>query len=183
MSDLKEYQKHKANRESLAGRITGLQNDIDRLAKELEPLEEDALKAEILELKDFEEKKRALKVHRQKIIDLKAELEESRKKLRVMNELLPGFQDKARMELAVKHRDTFKKALPPFIKLLQNALEAEAGLREIQKKAAVEFNENELGACPISDWIPFLQRTHEHPLSARLWEEQIKTWKSQFRLD
>lgn len=184
MNYLKDYLKHKGNRGRLASRIIEVKGEIDRLAEALQPLEDESLKSEILETPDFKQKKEAVKAQRQRIISLKTELDDSKKKLKVMDSILPEFQKKAYKEATGKHREIFEKALKPFVAKLQDVLEEERALKEIQKKACMEFSDNGLGFCPIVDWIPFLQRTYEHPGSERAWEEQIKRWKNEgYKID
>lgn len=178
MSEIKKHLKFKEDRDNLASRILELQGEIERLNKEIELLEDAALKAEILETADFKQKKEAVKKQREKLIVIKTELEESKKKLKVRDSLLPGFQEKARIEAVDKHRRIFKEAWKPFVAKLRDMLESEHAMEAILGKAYMEFSDNGLGPCPIVAWTPF---TCEHPHSEHRWEEQIKGWDNQIK--
>lgn len=178
MSEVKNYLKFREERNALNSRLSMISADINQLTEKLEPIEEEALKAEILQTPDFEKKKEGLRESREQIGKLKAELEESRKRLMIINELLPGFRDKAFKELRVQHHKPFENAIRAFAEKIRAAHRAEVELIEVREKALAKFKEIDFNDCPLVLWKPILMRLYEFPNSAREWEEQLGRWKN-----
>lgn len=185
MSKVKDYLKLKADRNVLDLKITGSKGERDRLIEDLEPLEEESLKAEILATPDFEEKRAALKDRREKITRMKAEAEADKKKLKVMDDLLLSFQQRAGKELASQYKEVFEKSIKSFVKKIKIAYEAEIELEKIREKAIEEFAKiDNARFCPFVERKYIFMRTRQYPGSLREWEEQIERWKNEgYKID
>ena len=114
----------------------------------------------------------------ERIGKLKAELEESRKRLTIINGLLPEFRSKAYKELQARHHKLFEGAIRAFAEKIRAAHKAEVELTEVREKALAKFKEIDSGDCSLVQWKPILMRLYEFPNSMREWEEQLERWKN-----
>jgi predicted RNase H-like nuclease (RuvC/YqgF family) len=164
MTKKEKYLKLHGDRESLTGRIIGLRNEIGALKESLGPLEEAALRLEILGDPGSASKKAELRAGQDKIRALEAELDEGEKKARIMAQLLPDLQREARTELSVECQRAFGKAVGPFLKALRETAEAEGQLEALRLELDKKLHSIGLGSSPIRAWSPFLLKmSGEYP--------------------
>jgi len=181
MNERQNYLKLRANRESLGSAIIGLQNDISKAKAEMSPLEEEALRLELLGDPAYKRKREELAENRKKTEDLERDLLESQKKVKILNsDLLLSLREKAKKELMEEWRKRFGKVLKSFAEKLEEACLLEKDLAGLRAEAQKDFSEIDSHA-DLPTWSSILVRKFVG--SPELWEEEIRRWMNGGFLD
>lgn len=95
MNDFEKCKKHRNSIQELRGKILKLKEEIAEKNKAQRTLDEDALKAEILEEKNWEKKKEEAEKNREEIAMLRSEIEKQEKAIEILKEKAMEFSGKA----------------------------------------------------------------------------------------
>lgn len=95
MNDFEKCKKLRNSIQELRGKILKLKEEIAEKNKAQRTLDEDALKAEILEEKNWEKKKEEAEKNREEIAMLRSEIEKQEKAIEILKEKAMEFSGKA----------------------------------------------------------------------------------------
>lgn len=176
MNDLKKYLEVAGEAARLVSLNVGLKETVGAVSAELEPLENEALKAEISGEETAADLKSAFNSKKANLQKAKIELDESIKRLRACQELLPGLRAKAAGELEDAYRKPFERDLKAFAAAVKAAYAAERDLVSLRERIQDEFNKID-APCPIAAWPPVLMRKPGRTNAERGWERFINQMK------
>jgi DNA repair exonuclease SbcCD ATPase subunit len=152
MNNREKYQKLKTERDALIERLSAIPRYAQKLAEEAGPLAEQAVRSEIL----GEEQTAALKIAVKKNSDestrLSAELEDGRRRLKVMNEVLRELAEKTQSDEIEQHTRRYRAALSRFVSVLRSAASAEREVIAVREAVRKAFDEID-SRCPL-DTLP-----------------------------
>ena len=177
MSEVKKYLDFKDQLASLNLKMSEHKNSIEAIEAELGPLEESAIRLEIVGDSLAGKKNAELRAKKTSLENLKAEQEASRKRVRIMNEILPDFREKAKAELSGEWLRKFGAAVGPFLKQLRETAETERKLVQFRVEAEAAFHSIGLGHSPIDLLPAFLLKAHgSHPqlLEFEFWAKSLE---------
>jgi chromosome segregation ATPase len=138
MNSIQEYEKLRDSIREYQGKIPKLKNQITEMTRAQLELDEEALKAEILEERGWEKKKEKAKENRAKIPELKAEIQKAEKALEILGGKLKKLRPAVVQELKKKHRPGYEQAIKEYAKKLKVAAEAEKEIAEKLDEADTE---------------------------------------------
>jgi len=165
MKKVEEYKALRAERDSLASRLTGYSSQMQKLRESIEPLEEQAIRLEILRDPGHAEKRKEVGASRGKIDQLAAELEGDKRRLKITNEILSTMKDEVRMEMIAHCQKEFGKKAEPLVKKLKECLKMELELDQFREKLEAEFREADISSylAPNLKWEPVLMSARGRP--------------------
>lgn len=98
-------------------------------------LDDEALKAEILESKDLEQKQLAADENREIIKEIKEEIEKVQRAIELLKKERTGFESEALKEIQKHYRPELEKALREFYTKIKEANRAEMAVEKIRNEA------------------------------------------------
>lgn len=135
-SVIEESKKLKESIQSYQAKIPNLKEGIIEMTRAQLELDEEALKAEILEDRGWEKKKERAAENRAKISEMKAEIEKAEKAIEILNEKIKKLSPAIMKEFKKKFYKKCADDLKEYGKHLKVAAEFEAGL--IEKRRDIE---------------------------------------------
>jgi dGTP triphosphohydrolase len=182
MTNREKYLKLKTERESLAARLAAIPSERQKLVEESAPLAERALRAEILEEGQTTALKSAVKKNSDESSRLNAELDEGRRRLKVMNEVLREIAEQAQHDEIEPHTRRYKTALSRFISALRAAAAAEREVVAVRESVRKAFDEID-SRCPLDAWPTVVLRDASSDALQQPLEQFIERAKLQFGIE
>jgi len=161
-----------------ASMLNSLKTEIDVLLRQIEELEDEALRLEILRDPRVEEKKAKIQELRAEVERLQEEKYLGQKKLKVIDDLIKEAKEQAYSELRNKFRKMFEKKAIAFVRKAKEALELELELENLRQEAIMEANTVGSTWVEIDPWEPVLMRERGSPAESRL-EKFINRMRAQ----
>jgi hypothetical protein len=157
MTDREKYLKLKADRDALVLRLTDIPRERATLVEAATPLAEQAIRADVLGEGQTTALKSAVQKNAEATNRLSAELEDGKQRLKVINDVLREYAEKARTELALPNVRRFKAALSDFVSALRHAADAEREAFAVRESVREAFDEID-APCPADAWRPLVLR-------------------------
>jgi len=135
MNDFEKCKKLRNSIQELRGKILKLKEEIAEKNKAQRTLDEDALKAEILEEKNWEKKKEAANRNREDVFRLKEKIEENQKAIEILKEESIKFTKETLKNLKPKYIEAYTEAIKIFMEKAREAEKAELNFIKIKDDA------------------------------------------------
>ena len=182
MTERDKYLKLKAERDALAERLSAIPRYSQKLAEEAGPLAEQAMRSEILGEEQTTALKNAVKRNADEAARLNAELEDGRRRLRVMNEVLREYAEKAQAELWEPNMRRYKAVLSREVSAIRAAAAAEREVVAVRESVRKAFDEID-SRCPLDAWPTVVLRDASSDALQQLLEQFIERAKLQFGIE
>ena len=160
---MNSFEKCKKLRNSIGeygDKIVALKKEIVEKNEAQRRLDEDALKAEILEEKNWKKKKEAADINRETISKLKEKIEETQRAIEILKAESEKVKREALRELKEKYMGSYTEAVKVFLEKAREAEKAEQNFRKIKDDAdtaAVEIDPSGAAGVPQTPLLPFLK--------------------------
>jgi len=153
MTEVERYLKFQEDRDTLVSRLNSLPAEIAQLLAELDPLLDQAVRAEIQGDRTATNHRVQIDKSKQQIEALESEKKTLAHRSKVMGDLIAEHRGKAAAELAGVHDKAFRKAVKEFAAALRAAQRAEVDLVKVFNAAHTAFGD--IGTqSPLPTWDP-----------------------------
>lgn len=135
MKSIEKIEKVTAAISNLATKFAELEKGLAVKLQEQEKLDDEALRAEILEQENWEAKKEAARKNREKIKEIKEEIERKKRAKELYGEERKSNREEALKEIRAEYGPIFEQRIKEFLKKARQAEKAEQAVRAVREEA------------------------------------------------